>query len=82
MAQVPTLGIEIAKTVVFVHGVDRHGHVVVTQRLARPKVLPCVAQLPPCLIGLEASGGTHDWARECTKLGHTVKRMPPQFVKL
>jgi transposase len=81
MAQVTTLGIDIAKNVVFVHGVDAHGHVVVTKRLARPKVLPFVAQLPPCLIGMEASGGAHYWAREFTKLGHTVKLMPPQFVK-
>jgi transposase len=81
MAQVTTLGIDIAKNVVFVHGVDAHGHVVVTKRLARPKVLPFVAQLPPCLIGMEASGGAHYWAREFTQLGHTVKLMPPQFVK-
>src|SRR5262245_38347384 len=81
MVQVTTLGIDIAKNVVFVHGVDAHGHVVVTKRLARPKVLPFVAQLPPCLIGMEASGGAHYWAREFTQLGHTVKLMPPQFVK-
>jgi transposase len=81
MAQVTTMGIHIAKNVVFVHGVDTHGHVVVTKRLARQKVLPFVAQLSPCLIGMEASGGAHYWAREFTKLGHTVKLMPPQFVK-
>ena len=81
MAQVTTIGIDIAKNVVFVHGVDTHGHVVVTKRLARQKVLPFVGQLPPCLIGMEASGGAHYWAREFTKLGHTVKLMPPQFVK-
>ena len=80
MAQVTTLGSDIAKNVVFLHGVDTHGHVVVTKRLARSKVLPFVAQLPPCLTGMEASGGTHYWAREFTKLGHTVKLMPPQFV--
>jgi transposase len=81
MAQVATLGIDIAKNVVFVHGVDTYGHVVVTKRLTRLKVLSFVAQLPPCLIGMEASGGAHYWAREFTKLGHTVKLMPPQFVK-
>ena len=64
MAQVTTMGIDIAKNVVFVHGVDTHGHVVVTKRLARQKVLPFVAQLSPCLIGMEASGGAHYWARE------------------
>src|SRR4029453_14467580 len=81
MAQVTTLGIAIAKNVVFVHGVDTHGHVVVTKRLARQKVLSFVAQLPPCLIGMEASGGAHYWAREFTKLGNTVKLMSPQFDK-
>ena len=77
MAQVTTLGSDIAKNVMCVHGVDTHGHVVVKQRLSRQKLLPFVAQLPPCLIGLEASGGAHYWARECTKLGHTVKLMSP-----
>jgi len=81
MAQVTTVGIDLAKNVVCIHGVDTHEHVVVKKRLTRPKVLPFIAQLPPCLIGMEASGGAHDWARECTKLGHTVKLMSPQFVK-
>jgi transposase len=51
------------------------------KRLSRAKVLPFMAQLPPCLIGMEASGGTHYWARELTKLGHTVTLMSPQFVR-
>ena len=57
MAQVTTVGIDLAKNVVCIHGVDTHGHVVVKKRLARQKVLPFVAQLTPCLIGMEASGG-------------------------
>jgi transposase len=81
MPQVTTLGVDIAKNSVCVHGVDPQGHVIVKKRLARQKVLPFVAQLPPCLIGMEASGGAHYWAREFTKLGHTVKLMSPQFVK-
>jgi transposase len=81
MAQVTTLGVDIAKNGVCLHGVDTHGHVVVKKRLARQKVLPFIAQLPPCLIGIEASGGAHYWAREFIKLGHTVKLMSPQFVK-
>ena len=81
MAQVTTLGVDIAKNGVCIHGVDAHGHVIVKKRLARQKVLPFVAQLPPCLIGMEASGGAHYWAREFTKLGHTVKLLSPQFVK-
>jgi transposase len=80
-AQVTTVGIDIAKNVVCIHGVDARGHVVVKKRLARQKVLPFMAQLPPCLIGMEASGGAHYWAREFTQLGHTVKLMAPQFVK-
>jgi transposase len=76
-----TLGIDLAKNVVCVHGVDVHGNVVVKKRLTRPKGLPFVAQLSPCLIGMEASGSAHDGAREFSQLGHTVKLMPPQFVK-
>jgi transposase len=67
--------------VVCVHGVDVHGNVVVKKRLTRPKVLPFVAPLSPCLIGMEASGSAHYWAREFSQLGHTVQWMPPQFVK-
>src|SRR5918911_650203 len=81
MAQVTTLGVDIAKNGMCIHGVDAHGHVIVKKRLARQKVLPFVAQLPPCLVGMEASGGAHYWAREFTKLGHTVKLLSPQFVK-
>ena len=80
-ARVTTVGIDIAKNGVCIHGVDAHGHVVVKKRLARQKVLPFLAQLPPCLIGMEASGGAHYWAREFTQLGHTVQLMSPQFVK-
>ena len=81
MAQVTTLGVDIAKNGVCIHGVDTQGHVLVQKRLARQKVLPFIARLPPCLIGMEASGGAHYWAREFTKLGHTVKLLSPQFVK-
>jgi transposase len=81
MAQVTTLGVDIAKNGVCIHGIDAHGHVIVKKRLARQKVLPFVAQLPPCLIGMEASGGAHYWAREFTQRGHTVKLLSPQFVK-
>jgi transposase len=80
MAQVTTLGIDIAKSVMCIHGVDTHRHVV-QKRLSRQKVLPFVAHLSPFLIGMEASGRAHYWAREFSKRGHTVKLMPPQFVK-
>ena len=72
-AQGTTIGIDIAKNVVCIHGVDARGHIVVKKRLARQKVLPFMAQLPPCLLGMEASGVAHYWAREFTQLGHTVK---------
>jgi transposase len=79
--QVTTIGLDIAKNVFQVHGVDRHGKVVLRKRLARAKVLAFFANLPRCLIGLEACGGAHYWARELTRLGHEVRLMPPQYVK-
>ena len=81
MAQVTTLGVDLAKNGVCIHGVDAQGQVLVQKRLARQKVLPFIARLPPCLIGMETSGGAHYWAREFTQLGHIVKLMSPQFVK-
>ena len=81
MAQITTLGIDTAKQVFQLHGVDTHGNVVLHKRITRKQVLPLLAQLPPCLVGLEACGGSHYWAREITKLGHTVKLMAPQAVK-
>ena len=79
--QVTTIGLDIAKNVFQVHGVDRHGKVVLCKRLARGKVLTFFANLPRCLIGLEAGGGAHHWARELTRLGHDARLMPPQYVK-
>ncbi|HEX6012408.1 MAG TPA: IS110 family transposase [Geminicoccaceae bacterium] len=80
--QVTTIGLDIAKNVFQVHGVDEHGRVILSKRLARAKVLAFFANLPRCLIGLEACGGAHYWARELTRLGHEVRLMPPQYVKL
>ena len=79
--QVKTLGIDIAKNVFQLHGVDERGHVVLKKRLSRKKLLSFIAGLPPCVIGIEACGGAHYWAREFTQLGHTVKLISPQFVK-
>jgi transposase len=81
MRQITTLGIDTAKQVFQLHGVDAQGNTVLHQRMSRKQVLPLLAQLPPCLVGLEACGGAHDWAREITNLGHTVKLMAPQAVK-
>ena len=81
MAQITTLGIDTAKQVFQLHGVDAQGNIVLHKRVTRKQVLPLLAQLPPCLVGLEACGGSHYWAREITRLGHTVKLMAPQAVK-
>jgi transposase len=78
--KITRLGLDIAKQVLQVHGVDEHGKVRVRKQLPRAKVLEFFAQLPPCLIGIEACGGAHYWAREFTRLGHTVKLMAGQYV--
>ena len=76
-----TIGLDIAKNVFQAHGVDQNGKVVVRKRFSRAKVLEFFANLPPCLIGIEACPGAHYWARELLKLGHSVKLMPAQYVK-
>src|SRR5216683_3971857 len=79
--QVERIGLDIAKSSFQVHGVDAHGKVVIRKQLSRSKVLPYFAQLPPCLIGLEACGGAHYWARELGKLGHGVRLMAVQMIQ-
>jgi transposase len=76
-----TIGLDIAKSCFQVHGVDEHGKTALQKRLRRTQVLGYFANLPTCLIGIEACGSAHHWARELSKLGHEVKLMPPQFVK-
>ena len=78
---VTILGIDLAKAVFQVHGVDEHGRAVLSKRLSRKQLLPFLANVPPCLIGLEACSGAHYWARELQKLGHQVRLIAPQFVK-
>jgi transposase len=78
---VRTLGIDLAKNVFQVHGVDANGKLVVARRLRRRQLLPFIAQLKPCLVGMEACGGAHHFAREITKHGHEVKLMSPRFVR-
>jgi transposase len=75
------IGLDLAKSVFQVHGVDVHGKVVVTKRLRRDAVLTFFANLAPCVVGLEACAGSHFWAREIARLGHTVRLMAPQYVK-
>ena len=78
---VATIGLDIAKTVFQVHGVDAAGHVVIRQRLARGRVLAFFEKLAPCLVGMEACGSSHYWARELSACGHEVRLMPAQYVK-
>lgn len=78
---VTTIGLDVAKNVFQAHGVDRHGKTVLQKRLPRAKVLTFFANVPKCLIGMEACGSAHHWARELEKFGHQVRLMAPQFVK-
>jgi transposase len=78
--KITRVGLDIAKLVFQVHGVDERGKVGVRKQLQRSKVLQFFAQLPPCVVGIEACGSSHYWGRELTKLGHTVKLMGAQFV--
>ncbi len=78
---ITTIGLDLAKRVLQVHAVDGMGRVVVRKALRRGQVLPFFAKLPPCLVGMEACGTSHYWARELTALGHEVRLMPPQYVK-
>jgi transposase len=81
MGTTVTIGLDIAKSVFQVHGVDDSGVVVVRRRLPRSKVLSFFASLPRCLVGLEACATAHHWGRELTNLGHDVRLMPPSYVK-
>jgi transposase len=79
--QVTTVGLDLAKSVFQVHAVDEEGRVVVRKALRRAQVLQFFARLPSCLVGMEACGTSHHWARELTELGHEVRLMPPAYVK-
>lgn len=79
--QISTIGVDLAKNVFQVHGVDNDGKVVISRQLRRKQVIEFFGKNPPCLVGMEACGTAHHWARELTKLGHTVRMMPPSYVK-
>ena len=81
MGEVSTIGLDIAKSVFQVHGVDGAGAVVIRRRISRAKVVEFFANLPACLIGIEACPSAHYWGRELAALGHTVRLMPPSYVK-
>jgi transposase len=78
---ITTIGIDLAKNVFQVHGVDEHGKARLRKQLKRAQMITFFANRPPCLIGMEACGGAHFWARKLMRQGHTVKLMAPQFVK-
>jgi transposase len=79
--KITTIGIDLAKSVFQVHGVDERGKAVLKKQLKRAQMMAFFANLPPCLIGMEACGSAHHWARQLQTLGHTVKLMAPQYVK-
>src|SRR6184192_85242 len=79
--QAITVGLDIAKSVFQVHGVDANGHVVVRRQLKRRYVVAFFEKLAPCLIGIEACASSHHWSRQLRALGHTVRLMPPAYVK-
>src|ERR1700686_51835 len=81
LSSVTTVGLDLAKHVFQVHGVDASGCVVVDKAIRRNKLLELFASLPPCLVGLEARGSALHWARELIKLGHDERMMPPAYVK-
>ena len=81
MGEVSTIGLDIAKSVFQVHGVDDAGAVVMRKRISRAKMLEFFADLPRCLVGMEACPSAHYWGRELQALGHTVRLMPPSYVK-
>ena len=79
--EISTIGLDLAKSIFQVHAVDAAGETIVRKALRRAQVLPFFAKLPPCLVGMEACGTSHHWARELAKLGHEVRLMPPAYVK-
>jgi transposase len=78
---ITTIGIDLAKTVFQIHGVDERGKVALRKAVKRADLVRLLSSIPPCLIGMEACGGAHYWARRLIEMGHTVNLMAPQFVK-
>src|SRR5579864_5608826 len=81
MQTITTIGLDIAKSVFHVHAVDAQGTVIVRRQVKRRYVLAFFEKLPPCLVGIEACASSHHWSRELKALGHTVRLMPPAYVK-
>ena len=80
MAKITTVGIDLAKNTFSLHGVDERGQVALRKTVPRTRLMELIAKLPPCLIGVEACSGAHEWARRFQELGHTVRIMAPKFV--
>src|SRR5260370_39569874 len=80
MGEVSTIGLDVAKSVFQVHGVDVAGAVVIRKRVSRAKGLEYFGELPRCLVGIEACPSAHHWGRELQALGHTVRLIPPSYV--
>jgi transposase len=81
MSEITTIGLDLAKNIFQVHGVDETGTAVIVKRLRCSQVIAFFAGLPPCLVGMEACATAHHWARELSELGHEVRLMPPQYMK-
>src|ERR1700675_1488547 len=81
MQAVTTIGLDIAKSVFQVHGIDAEGKVLIRRKLKRRYLLAFFEKLQPCLVGIEACATSHHWSRELKTLGHTVRLMPPAYVK-
>src|SRR5512132_78847 len=81
MGKVSTIGLDIAKSVFQIHGVNAAGAVVMRKRITRAKLLEFFAALSPCLVGIEACPTAHHWSRQLQALGHTVRLLPPSYVK-
>ena len=81
MQAITTLGLDIAKSVFQVHGIDAAGNVIIRRQLKRRNVLAFFQKLPPCLVGIEACASSHHWSRELQALGHTVRLIPLAYVK-
>jgi len=81
LGEVSTIGLNIAKSVFQIHGVDTDGAVVIRKRITRAKLLEFFAALPPCLVGIEACPSAHYWSRQLQALGHTARLLPPSYVK-
>src|SRR5580700_11430846 len=81
LSTVTRVGLDLAKRVFQVHAVDATGEIVVARKLTRSQLIPFFAELPPCVVGMEACSSAHHWARELIKLGHDARMMPPAYVK-